>query len=263
MKKSIVAVSLVFAFLTIALNACAPISTSASPTLSSMPSTDIPEPSTTPVIPAVVTEVVYGNRSPIPEDTNPGGREERLDVIYAPSGFTTVLGWLQAATLSKTQQGEPALIIIDYMNLIEKRADGSEYIVYNEDYNLSQPYLQDGGLFIRSPRWFDTDDSTPIYNSEIKDGFLILDASATPDNILHWWTDRVYCDPHARYFLEISVKIEGAAGLQLGSDYWVDMESQNNGWDEDCQGVNNCEAWSSNWYGDTEGQFITIKAPLH
>jgi hypothetical protein len=188
--------------------------------------------------------------SPIPEGAP--WRQETLRQVYLPSGFTTVLGWFQAATLSKTQRGEVARLTIDYTKLIEKRADGRESVVDIENYDVNQPYLQDGGLWDRTPGWFATNNATPLYNSEIKDGFLILDASATPDKILHWWTRRVNCDPLSRYFLEVSVKIEGKVGFQLGSDYKIGMT-----------GPDGYEAWISDWYGDTEGRFITIRAPLH
>jgi hypothetical protein len=192
--------------------------------------------------------------SPITDQIPEGAiwNKETLRQVYPPSGFTTVVGWLQAATLSKTQQGEVARLTIDYMKLIERRADGSEYIVSEEYYDVNQPYLEEAGLYDRSPSWFATDNSTPLYNSAIKDGFLILDASATPNNILHWWTKRVYCDSRSRFFLEVSVKIEGKVGLQLGSDYKIGLA-----------GLDGYESWISDWYGDTEGRFITIRAPLH
>ena len=193
---------------------------------------------------------------------------EILRRVTPPARFSSVVGWMQAATLSKNQQGEMARIVVDYMKLIEKNANGSERIVYEEDYNISsprplacEPTYCEGGLYSRSPRWFYTDDHAPIYNSEIRGGLLIVDASVTPDNILHWWTTRVDCRANSRYFLEARVKIEGKVGLQLGSDYWVDKYSPWNGYDQHCEGVNNCEAWISDWFGDTDGQFITIKAP--
>jgi hypothetical protein len=180
-----------------------------------------------------------------------------------PSGFTAVAGWLQAATMTSTQAGSVARLTIDYMRLIVRRADGSEHVVSQESYDVSQPYLRDGGLFRRSPHWFGINDATPIYNSVVRDGFLVIDVSATPDNIVHWWTNRVSIDPGSRAFLEISLMIEGRVGFQMGADYWVDLTSEWNGYDQNCQGVNNCEAWVSDWYGDTHGQFVTIRAPIH
>lgn len=209
--------------------------------------------------------------SPTLNNTMPEGaiwHKETLRRITPPSPFTAVLGWFQAATLSKNQIGEAARIIIDYFKLIERDANEIERIVHEEDYNISpprplicEPTYCEGGLYRRSPIWFYSDDRTSIYNSEIRDGFLVLDASVTPDKILHWWTSRVDCHPNSRYFLEARVKIEGKVGLQLGSDYWVDKYSLWSGYDENCEGVNNCEAWISDWYGDTNGQFITIRAP--
>ena len=200
-------------------------------------------------------------------DTNiPEGaiyRQETLRRIYPPDNFTAVLGWFQAATLSQNQsKAETAFITIDYTKIIEKMSDGSENIILEDNYDNNQPYLIDGGLFPRTPQWFATNESTPLYNSDVEDGFLNLYVSETPEKILHWWTDRVYCDPNARYFVEVRAKIEGKVGLQIGSDYWVDLYSDYNGYDEDCIGVNNCEAWISDWYSDTDGEFIVIFAPL-
>ena len=160
---------------------------------------------------------------------------ETIRRAVAPPGFHAVIGWLQAATLSPDQSGEPAKIIVDYMKLIEQDPEGNESVIYKEHYNDSRPRalsIDEGGLYDRHPWWFATDEHTRVFNSEIRDGYLTIDVSQTPNRIVHWWTYREWNNVGHRYFLELRVKVQGAVGLQLGSDFWVDLESPWNGYDE-------------------------------
>jgi hypothetical protein len=92
--------------------------------------------------------------------------------------------------------------------------------------------------------------------SSIQNSVLTIDMNATPDNIAHWWTDRKPCKSGATYYVEMRVRITGQIGLQLSADFWKDMVSS---WAGD--NVNNREYFNSDWYGDTNGQFIVIRAP--
>ena len=39
------------------------------------------------------------------------------------------------------------------------------------------------------------------------------------------------------------------------------METDYAGWDGTCAASDNCEAWVSDWYGNTYGEFRTFRAP--
>ncbi|MCG6536692.1 MAG: hypothetical protein L7F78_18785 [Syntrophales bacterium LBB04] len=184
----------------------------------------------------------------------------------APDGFGAVLVWAQAATLYQTMQdNETAVITIDYMRLVQKDATtGTEIVVYEETYDnkSGQLSLNDGGLYLRNPSWFPPGDyHTPITNSEIKDGVLIFDVKQTPDKIIHWWSPRITVKSNQQYFGEMRLKIQGAAAVQLGADYWRDLSVGYNKYDSTCKTSNNCEAWVSNWIGDTNGAFVIVRSP--
>lgn len=179
---------------------------------------------------------------------------------YAPTGFNAVVGWVQAATLTKTQTGVPATIEVDYMRLIEDDPVTGTTVLSDVNYDVAAPQgltINQGGLYDRSPTWFaNNDHHVAMTNSTIQNGTLTIDVSATPDNIPHWWTDRKNCKTTATYYLEMRVRITGQVGLQLGGDFWTTLTSPWAGYN-----VNNREYFASDWYGDTNGQFIVIRAP--
>ncbi len=149
------------------------------------------------------------------------------------------------------------------MKLIEVN-NNSEQVVDSVDYNIDTVRTlnkNEGGLFKRFPRWFSDNSHTIITNSIIENGLLKIIVSDTPDKIVHWWTERVNASPNCKYGLEIKVRIEGNVSLQLGSDFWRELNSPYNGYDPNCINSNNCEAWVSDWYSDTNGRFIIIRSP--
>jgi hypothetical protein len=166
----------------------------------------------------------------------------------------------QVATLSKTQSGVPATIDVDYMRLIEEGPITGTKILAENHYDIASPQglsNNQGALYDRSPVWYGyTDNHVPMLNSSIQNSVLKIDMSSTPDNIGHWWIDRKPCKQGATYYVEMRVKISGKIGLQIGADFWKDMTSS---WAGD--NINNREYFSSDWYGDTKGQYIVIRAP--
>ncbi len=188
---------------------------------------------------------------------------QTLKQVYTPNNFNAVLGWLQAATITPIFSNDSGIIYVDYMKLIEVTSN-IEKTVYFEDYNMTtiRPLnLNEGGLYKRFPKWFVDNSHTKIMSSSIENGVLKIIVSDTPDRIVHWWTSRVKTLTNSKYLLEIKVKIKGKISLQLGSDFWRELDSPYNGFDPNCITSNNCEAWISDWYSDTNDEFIIIKAP--
>jgi hypothetical protein len=133
----------------------------------------------------------------------------------------------------------------------------------------------------------------PLENGKVKGGLFDINLAARPDRIAHWGTKQVSGKTGSRYFVLMRVKIEGNVGVQIGLDYVKRTNTPNTvtaGWcssnangprvdldgdgdydndnrttiDEDGDGIlesDHCEAWASDWYGDTQGKFIVIKAP--
>lgn len=179
---------------------------------------------------------------------------------FAPAGFGAVVAWAQTATLSKLQSGAPSKIEVDYMRLVEEDSVTGISILAEESYDATVIHglnINQGALYDRSPSWFaNNDHHIAMTNSVIQNGLLSIDVSQTPDNIAHWWTERRPCKPTATYYVEMRVRITGQVGLQLGGDFWTTLTSSWAGYN-----VNNREYFASDWYGDTNGQFIIIKAP--
>ncbi len=178
----------------------------------------------------------------------------------APADFLAVMGWMQIATLTKNQIGEPASISVDYMRLIEVDPTSGTNILYEENFDIEKLQgltIDEGALYDRTPTWFaNNDHHIPLTSSSIHAGFLTIDVSSTPNNIAHWWTQRKLCKPTATYYVEMRVKIAGKVGLQIGGDFWKDLNVSWAG-----ENVNNREYFASDWYGDTKGEYITIRAP--
>lgn len=179
---------------------------------------------------------------------------------HAPPGYNAVVAWAQAATMSKTQAGVPAKIEIDYMRLVEDDPISGVSVLSEEHYDSAFPQvlsMNQGALYDRSPYWFANDDHHVLMaNSTLENSLLTIDVSQTPDNIAHWWTNRALCKPSATYYVEMRVRITGQVGLQLGGDFWATLTSPWAGYN-----VNNREYFASDWYGDTNGEFVVIRVP--
>lgn len=199
----------------------------------------------------------------------PDGAIWETQIIHheiAPDGFEAVLGWFQVATMSKDQEPSVmATIEVDWVKIVEITADGEQTVVYEENYDSNGPLdYNDGGLFLREPNWFPPGDyHEPITNSKISNGILEINAGATPNRIPHWWTERIIANKNSSYAVEVRVRINGELMFQIGSDYWRTLSCPSDDWDTPPQTSNNCEAWVGDWYGDTDNNYVIIRAPLH
>lgn len=191
--------------------------------------------------------------------------QQSIEQDSPPSEYSAVVIWAQAATLtSKQSTTEQASVTVDYWKVIENLADGTTRTI-KEDYNYTNKSFSTGeaGLYIRTPSWFPPGDvHTEATNMHADSGSLYLDISQTPNNIVHWWTPRLYFTIGATYSAEIRFKVEGKTAVQFGSDWWKDtIVSPPTEQEIDCSKKNNCEAWVSDWYGDTGGQYVTVTVP--
>lgn len=193
-----------------------------------------------------------------------------------PSDYSAGLIWFQAVTqknpYDESLKGE-AKITIDYEEVIESCPPNAPKQIFVRNYDIDSGPMSPnyGGLFLRNP-WFDTNDHLPISNSEIQGGNLTITVSQFPDKVAHWWTDRFPVDSLCSYFAKVRFKIEGEVSFQIGSDWWrvtwhPDCENDPlcvyNGYDETCQKSNNCEAWVSDWFSNTEDRYAVVTVPLN
>ena len=189
--------------------------------------------------------------------------KQTIRVDTPPDGFGAFLIWAQTATLKGGQsRSEKAFVTIDYWKAIEE-INSVQNVLYEEhyDYNDRKEFTTDeAGLYVRYPIWFDPaskDYHALAFNMFAQNSVLSIDVSQTPDNIVHWWTPRQSVKVGAKYSVEIRLKVEGKCSVQLGSDFYRSLTSIV------IPNVdNNREAWISDWIGDTNGQFVTVTAPL-
>lgn len=170
--------------------------------------------------------------------------------------FDKVVFWFQSATNRKGKKVD-GVVIIDFIRVI-KQVDDKEVVVYEKrgDELITSA---EGGLFIRNPQWFLSDSHGPIENIKIDGGKMLIDVGSTPDNIVHWWTDRIPYNSSSTYVMKARLKISGDVGFQYGIDFWNGLG--HNGWSEDCSGKNNCEAYVSDWI-NSQWRYMTIEHKL-
>lgn len=185
-----------------------------------------------------------------------------------PNGYSAAIGWAQAVTKSVTHDANtPATVEVDWWELVEKLSDGSQVVVFREDYNDSLPrqlrHNEEGGLFMRSPRWFFTNFNTEPVNTQIQNGQLTVFCNLKSNSVTHWWTHRVNIYPGATYFQRMRVKISGDAWLQLGGDWWRSLAAIFLDWNADCSLTNTCDGYVGKWYGNTGGQYVEISVPIY
>jgi hypothetical protein len=194
-------------------------------------------------------------------------KNQTIKFEFAPANFTAMLIWAQAATMKSDQPtSTKAVITIDYWKIIEN-VGTQKTEIYIEHYDYSTPKtfsINEAGLYCRFPSWFDAscnDQHDFAYNMSAVNSYLSIDVSQTPSKIIHWWTPRQVANPNTTYSIEVRLKVEGSTAIQFGLDYWRTLTAPSNGFDPNCVTSNNCEAWISNWVGDTQGQFITVTLP--
>ncbi len=190
-------------------------------------------------------------------------KQETVREEHAPEGYHAAVAWMNVVTTWPcTEVSGPALAEVRAIRIIEKKAD-EERVVLNQVFDTEKRTGFSGALFQRQPFWFGPGEGklSGGVASFTKNG-LVINARQIPHNIYHGWSDpRIHIDNDAQYIVEAEVRVTGTARLQLGMDYWRDLESDYSGYDPNCQTSNNCEAWIGDWQGDTNGQFITLRSP--
>lgn len=179
-------------------------------------------------------------------------------VLYTSTPQTNPYGvaWFQSVTLQNNHFPNNGYILVDTIKLIEEDiATGNETVLSIENYNGSGALtLNEGGLYERFSYWFaDSGSYIPMINSSRNGGLLTINVGTQPDKINHFWGVRQLCTIGKRHKVEISVLISGDIALQAGMDYWTNLTSTSSSDDK--------EAFYSKWYGDSNGQYITIKFP--
>ena len=191
--------------------------------------------------------------------------QQTLSRDVPPQNYSAIILWAQAATLKVTQSmSDRAQVTIDYWKLIENMPDGTKTVVWTNNYDNFDASTGAAGLYTRSPIWFDpaaNDYHTSAYNVTANNGFLNINLSPEPNAITHWWSQRVLFKPGATYSTEVRFKVDGKTSVQFGSDWWRNPNAPPIPYNYNCQMTNNCEAWMSDWFGDTGGQFITVTVP--
>lgn len=196
--------------------------------------------------------------------------EETIKDEYRPAakmanrGFDHLLGMWNAVTVYPCDRSRPATIEIKEFDIV--RLDHATGKLITEfsirfDGNGGSSFAG-GGQWKRLPEWFISGqpERQPTIVAMRRSGFLI-DLKSIPEHILHMWTDRIPAVAGHVYGIRAEVRVTGDARLQLAMDYWKGRDSRPLPWAEDCQGMNHCEAWLSDWIGDTAGQFVTVISP--
>ncbi len=189
--------------------------------------------------------------------------QENVHLDRVPDGYTTLVGWINAATAvpCSDESAVTPRIEIRTLRLIAQNPAGEERVLAEIDPREREHFV--GRLFPRVPEWFgETEGKSEIALAATQVDRLVLDLGRAPLRVYHAWTEpRIMIDPVDRHFIEIEANITETARLQVGIDYWRDMRSDYAGWDASCTTSANCEGWVSDWYGNTYGEFQTFRAP--
>lgn len=189
-------------------------------------------------------------------------KKETIRQAHAPEGYHAAVAWVNVATVFPcTETKRSALVEVRSVKIIEQYPDREE-IILEKSFESDVHDGWDGALFQRQPYWFGPGEGQVGGVGIFTTSGLMINARQIPSRIYHGWTNpRVLIDQNAQQVVEMEVRISGDARIQLGLDYWRDLGSDYNGYDPNCQASNNCEAWIGDWYGETNGEFITIRSP--
>ncbi len=192
--------------------------------------------------------------------------EYRPSQLMADNGFNYLVGMLNIVTVYPCDRGKAATVELKALRVIRKDPNSGyetveQLVTFGNGWNLPNGLVYK--TFYRQPGWFTSGEPT-IQPTLVGIGKQIytVNVKSIPKGIYHAWTaPRVAAVPGHPYFVEVVVRVTGDARLQLGMDYWRGSTSDYTGWTPGCTGSNNCQAWLSNWLGDTRGKFVTWRAP--
>lgn len=204
-------------------------------------------------------------KSAVPVDA-----QHKKEIVWrktAPEQFHAVLALMQVVTVApcRLPNTEAASVTIRAIRLIERNPKTEDEEVVSEVTSFSSkddPAPFEGKLFERLPHWYPsfgkvTDPGADMIRYE--DKRLVIDLAKKPNAIYHGWTNpKVATKPGMSYEVEMEVKIVGAARLQMGIDFWRNIDSVGSSFDETCQKSTNCEGSLSRWVGPTDG-FKTVR----
>lgn len=195
----------------------------------------------------VIYDQTWGN---VHNQTHPDGAIHSNERIYQRGDirnkFNHWVLWFQTATDTTQPQTHRSGIAIFGIRIKEN----GKSIMSWDDKDNGNPF-EGGGLFSRFPRWFKTD---AHYNMNMgrmiklipNRNPILIATYEHPKYVVHWWTKRFKYNRNSQYQIEIDYSCIGAS-MQVGIDLWKGTGTKHNGWNEKCEGVNNCEMYVSPW----------------
>jgi len=151
----------------------------------------------------------------------------------------------------------PNKVEVDWLQA-HATVNGVDTILLDDTFDSHTPPMDFYGLYSRNP-WF-AGDRLAAMPFNIENGTLIMETGLFPNHVFHWWNTSRSLIPAgtSRVWCEARVRITGGAGVQIGIDYWKDLNASYAGY-----GVNNTEAGASDWYGNStaDWQIITVGRP--
>lgn len=175
-------------------------------------------------------------------DSVPAGCAHRYAIseyVDLPAGFSAMTPWFQA--VHNSVLGSTSHVEVDYVRTYSEVVSGNTLIrtlIVSDEYDTWS--TSSGGLYTK---WFTTDDHTPM-PATIVDGVLNFSPSDSGDRVWHWWPNRIpYSETSGKFVVEVRLRLTGAACVQIGADWWRDMNAWWNGYN-----VNNKEVGASRWY---------------
>lgn len=186
-------------------------------------------------------------------DSVPVGCAHRYAILEydtLPAGFSAMTPWLQAVHNPKI--APTSRVEVDYVRAYSEVVSGNTIYwtqLVTDEYDTWSS--SSGGMYTIG---FPTDDHTPMPATTI-DGILNFCPSDIADKVWHWWPNRVpYTEATGKFVVVVRLRLTGGACVQIGADWWKDMDVDWNGYN-----VNNKEVGASKWYfASPEWQTITF-----
>lgn len=177
-------------------------------------------------------------------------KKDTAEYVNLPAGFSAMTPWLQAR--HNPIIAPTSCVEVDYVRAYSEVVSGNTIywtLLVTDEYNTWS--TSSGGMYTIG---FPTDDHTPMPATTI-DGILNFCPSDIANNVWHWWPDRVpYTTATGKFVVEVRLRLTGGACVQIGADWWRDMDAEHAGYN-----VNNKEVGTSKWYfASPDWQIITF-----